>query len=137
MFLSLTPKSRVVLPFISTSFCCGSLHSLHAPTFRLYRFLSSSIRHGKVCSHGCVSLRFGHPSPPYAGAARTWRVRCRNPVPHIPLQCDHDEKSDTTQSRGHGIRHACSPGGRGEKNSQIRSDTDVPFNTRTQRTDRL
>lgn len=64
------------------------------------------------------------------------RVLCCSCFPHPWVHLDHCENSDTTQSRGHGMRHACSVGGRGAKCSQASFAAAVLFSFCTQRTAR-
>ncbi|TNN88726.1 Keratin-associated protein 10-8 [Liparis tanakae] len=108
-----------------------------APTLRLYSYSPSpggqSTRPGQVL----VSVKLGQLAPPYIGVARTCRVRCCRPMLHVLLQLDQEVKSDTTQSCGQGMRHACSTGGFWEKNSHILKVTAVRFEVRTQWTLRL
>lgn len=56
------------------------------------------------------------------------RVLCCSCFPHPLLHLDHCENSDTTQSRGQGMRQACSVGGCGAKCSHISFPTVVLFN---------
>lgn len=61
------------------------------------------------------------------------RVLCCNRFSHPLLHSDHCENSDTTQSRGQGMRQACSVGGRGTKCSHISFPATVLFNFWIQR----
>lgn len=124
------PRSGVVLP-IHGSFGGGSRHWLHCPTFRLYWYSVSPLGQGGVLLQVLVWVRLGQLAPPYSGAARTARVRYWRPTPQVLLQSDQAENSDTTQSKGQGMRQACSSVGFWEKESQTRSATTLRLDLRT------
>lgn len=135
--LWLVEKSTVVLPLNRVSLGWGSRHSLHAPTLRLYWYSPSPAGQSTGLEQVLSSVRLGQFAPPYIGVAKTCRVRCCRPAPQVLLQSDQELKSETTQSWGQGMRHACSTAGFWEKNSHIREVTVVRFEVRTQWTLRL
>lgn len=130
-------KSTVVLPFNRASLWWDSRHSLQTPTLRLYWYSPSPAGQLTELEQVLVSVRLGQVAPPYIGVARTCRIRCCRPAPQVLLQLDQEVKTETIQSCGQGMRHACSTGGFWEKNSHICEDTFVWFEVRTQWTLRL
>lgn len=134
--LEVVLKSTLVLPLNRESLWWGSRHSLQAPALRLYWY-SPAPGQSTGLEQVLISVKLGQFAPPYIGVARTCRVRCCRPAPQVLLQLDQKVKSETTQSWGQGMRHACSMGGFWEKNSHIREETVVRFELRKQWTLRL
>lgn len=104
------------------------------PTLRLWKLSSPSHWPGWQVRN---SVRLGQAEPPKSGGARTKRKRFCKPIPQLLEQDVHGENSDTTQSRGQGIRQACSNRGLGSKYSQMASSAGTPSDLCTQPTSRV
>lgn len=107
------------------------MHWPQGPTLKLCKLSTPSHLPGWQVRN---SVRLGQAEPPKSGGARTERKRFCSPIPQLLEQDVHGENSDTTQSRGHGIRQACSKRGLGSKYSQMASSAGTPSDLCTQPT---
>lgn len=126
------------LPFLRLAWragrVCGRAQGLQGPILRLY--MPSGPVHGPGLQDW-NSVRLGQTTPPKSGGTRTLRILFRRPVPHVLEQDVHGEYSETTQSWGQGIKHACSRRGLGSKYSQMASSAGVPSDLSMQTTSRV